>query len=94
MGRYYKGKRSMGEIKLKSGDFYGIGELITRHYAHDRGGSHAGRYRVPLLIHAEGEPEIVSGMDSLLHSRSNTKIIWAHNCGRSSVENAEELFNV
>jgi hypothetical protein len=94
------------ETKLKSGDFYGIGELIIRHYAYSRGDGQggsdvdipvdtplmrhladlAGRYRVPLLIHAEGEPEVVSGMDTLLSYNQNMKVIWAHNCGRSSVE--------
>lgn len=94
------------ETKLKSEDFYGIGELIICHYAYDRGdgqggGEHdipvdtplmrhladlAGRYRGPLLIHAEGEPEVVSGMDSLLNYNPKTRVIWAHNCGRSSVE--------
>lgn len=94
------------ESKLKSGNFYGIGELIIRHYPYDRGDGQgggendipvdtplmrhladlAGRYRVPLLIHAEGEPEVVSGMDSLLNYNPKARVIWAHNCGRSSAE--------
>jgi len=95
------------EAKLKSREFFGIGELIIWHYAYEMlqvgqggGGVYipvdtllmrrladlAAKYRVPLTIHAEGEPEVVSGMDSLLSYNQNTKVIWAHNCGRSSVE--------
>jgi Tat protein secretion system quality control protein TatD with DNase activity len=92
------------ETELRTQQFYGIGELIIRHYAFGgpRGGRErdipvntplmgrfaelAGRYEVPLLIHAEGEPDVVTGMKQLLEKNPKTRIIWAHNCGRSSPE--------
>jgi Tat protein secretion system quality control protein TatD with DNase activity len=93
------------ETKLRTRQFYGIGELIIRHYPFEdkaQGGRErdipvntplmrrfadlAARHDVPLLIHAEGEPEIVSGMKELLENNPKTRVIWAHNCGRSSPE--------
>lgn len=44
------------------------------------------KFRVPLLLHAEGEPEVVAGMKSLLEYNPKAKVIWAHSCGRSSAE--------
>jgi predicted TIM-barrel fold metal-dependent hydrolase len=92
------------EAELQTRAFYGIGELIIRHYAFQ--GEHGGRerripvntplmrrlaklaerYDIPLLIHAEGEPDVVAGMQELLERNPNTRIIWAHSCGRSSSE--------
>jgi hypothetical protein len=92
------------EAELQSRQFYGIGELIIRHYPFQ--GEHSGqernipvntplmqrlaqlaqRYDVPLLIHAEGEPDVVAGMQELLARNPKTRIIWAHSCGRSSAE--------
>jgi Tat protein secretion system quality control protein TatD with DNase activity len=92
------------ETELRTQEFYGIGELIIRHYAFggSRGGRErdipvntplmgrfaelAARYEVPLLIHAEGEPDVVAGMKQILEKNPKTRIIWAHNCGRSSPE--------
>lgn len=93
------------EQKLRSAEFYGLGEFIIRHYdyeAHGQGGGEvdipvdtplmrrfavlAEKFRVPLLLHAEGEPEVVNGMRSLLEYNPKAKVIWAHNCGRSSTE--------
>jgi len=96
---------SEAEHKLRSGEYYGLGEFIIRHYdyqAHGQGGGEvdipvdtplmrrfvllAEKFRVPLLLHAEGEPEVVNGMKSLLEYKPEAKVIWAHNCGRSSAE--------
>lgn len=44
----------------------------------------ADKFRVPLLIHMEGEPEAIPGMRSLLKRHPKANIIWAHSCGRSS----------
>jgi predicted TIM-barrel fold metal-dependent hydrolase len=92
------------ETELRTQQFYGIGELIIRHYAFEgrqrgierdipvntplmgRFADLAARYEVPLLIHAEGEPEVVAGMKQILEKYPKTRIIWAHNCGRSSPE--------
>ncbi len=96
------------EGKLRVGGFFGLGEILLRHYNYSipewgiQGGVNdevdippnsplmsriaelATRYRVPLLIHAEGEPLVVEAMDHFLMSYPNTRVIWAHNCGRSS----------
>ncbi len=39
---------------------------------------------VPLLIHAEAEPQNVDQMRSLLDAAPDTTVIWAHNCGRAN----------
>lgn len=44
----------------------------------------ADKFRVPLLIHMEGEPEAIPGMRSLLKRHPKANIVWAHSCGRSS----------
>jgi predicted TIM-barrel fold metal-dependent hydrolase len=101
--------------ELQTRQFFGIGELIIRHYAfegpHGGRGSHGGkerdipinaplmrqfaelaaRYDVPLLIHAEGEPDVVAGMRQVLAQNPKTRIIWAHNCGRSSSETLRSM---
>jgi len=98
------------EAELRTRQFFGIGELIVRHYAFteplggrgSRGGKErdipidtplmgqfaelAARHHVPLLIHAEGEPDIVAGMRQVLARNPRTRVIWAHSCGRSSSE--------
>jgi hypothetical protein len=89
--------------KLESGEFFGLGEFIVRHYADTSGRAFGGevrhsvdtwlmgelagladKFRVPLLIHMEGEPEAIPGMRSLLKRHPKANIIWAHSCGRSS----------
>ena len=44
----------------------------------------ATRFEVPMIIHAEGEPKVVAGMERLVKSYPNGTFIWAHNCGRQS----------
>jgi predicted TIM-barrel fold metal-dependent hydrolase len=51
----------------------------------------ATRYQVPMLIHAEGEPHVVAGMERVLKSYPNATVIWAHNCGRQSAEAIRRL---
>jgi predicted TIM-barrel fold metal-dependent hydrolase len=46
----------------------------------------ATRFAVPMLIHAEGEPKVVAGMERVLKSYPDATVIWAHNCGRQSAE--------
>ncbi len=53
----------------------------------------ATRYRVPMLIHAEGEPKVVAGMETVLTSYPRAALIWAHNCGRQSAEAIRWLLN-
>jgi hypothetical protein len=53
----------------------------------------ATRYQVPMLIHAEGEPKVVAGMETVLKSYPTATLIWAHNCGRQSAEAIRRLLN-
>ncbi|HWU38688.1 MAG TPA: amidohydrolase family protein, partial [Candidatus Acidoferrum sp.] len=91
--------------KLRSGEFFGLGEFILVHHAYEiantteTGGEVkipvdcrgleaiaklAARYGVPVLFHAEGEPQVVREAIRLFESAPDTQFIWAHNCGRSS----------
>jgi len=99
------------EDKLKTGKFFGLGEMIVRHYAYKTGRGDvapeidiqadsplmhrfaqlAAQYRVPMLIHAEGEPLVVSAMERLLAAHADARVIWAHNCGRQSAEQIRRL---
>ena len=42
------------------------------------------RYRVPVLFHAEAEPEVITQVHRLFKAAPDTRFIWAHNCGRGS----------
>ncbi len=42
----------------------------------------AARYEVPVVIHAEAEPQTAAQMRRLLERSPRTRIVWAHNCGR------------
>ena len=44
------------------------------------------RYSVPVLFHAEAEPDNVAQAEQLVASNRNTRFIWAHNCGRASAQ--------
>ena len=49
------------------------------------------KYRVPVLIHLEAEPDNVREMAQLLEIERRTKFIWAHNCGRSSAQQIRDF---
>jgi len=51
----------------------------------------AAHYNVPVVIHAEAEPQTAEQMRKLLDRSPNTKIIWAHNCGRGPSEQTAEF---
>ncbi len=53
----------------------------------------AARYQVPVLFHAEAEPEVVKEVVRLFKSAPETKFIWAHNCGRSSADQIGKFLN-
>ena len=42
------------------------------------------KYRAPMVIHAEAEPQVAEGMQHLLEAHPDAVVVWAHNCGRSS----------
>jgi Tat protein secretion system quality control protein TatD with DNase activity len=53
----------------------------------------ATRFQVPMIIHAEGEPKVVAGMERVLQSYPKAAVIWAHNCGRQSAEAIKRLLS-
>jgi hypothetical protein len=91
------------EQKLASGKFYGIGELIVRHFAYSKGrhaeqdnpiystftrrlSDIAKRFDVPIVVHMEGEPNLVADFGRLVDEYGSVRYIWVHNCGRSRAE--------
>src|SRR6266849_4013906 len=97
------------ENKLKGGGFFGIGEIIVRHYDYRvingpgeldnppdspgmlRLSELATQYKVPMIIHAEGEPVAVAKMEHLMTAYPDARIIWAHYCGRQSAARIRTL---
>lgn len=88
------------EAKLASGRFWGIGEVIVKHFAYSSGrhaelenpiysqfmqrlSQIAARFDVPIVLHMEGAPHLVSDFARLLGENSRVRYVWAHNCGRS-----------
>lgn len=51
----------------------------------------AARFDVPVVIHAEAEPQTCEQMRWLLNRSPNTKIIWEHNCGRGPAAQIAEF---
>ena len=43
----------------------------------------AARFEVPMVIHMEGYPALVEDLSRLLAQYPDTRLVWAHNCGRS-----------
>ncbi len=46
---------------------------------------------LPLLIHAEAEPDMSQQMQQMLQRWPKTKVIWAHNCGRAPAPQVAEF---
>ena len=46
---------------------------------------------LPLLIHAEAEPDMSQQMRRMLRKWPKTKVIWAHNCGRAPASQVAEF---
>jgi hypothetical protein len=88
------------ETKLKTGEFFGLGEFILVHHAYEitntaeTGGEVripadsrdlkgvaklAARYQVPVLFHAEAEPQVLKEVVRLIEGAQDTRFIWAHN---------------
>lgn len=42
------------------------------------------KYRAPMVVHAEAEPDVADNMRKLLDAHPEAVVVWAHNCGRSS----------
>jgi hypothetical protein len=102
------------EAKLRSGEYFGIGEFMFRFYPYrtslgnvavsdmrfppdsplmHRFAELAAKYRVPVVMHCEAEPEFSEQMTRLVGAHPDATFIWAHNCGRSSAEQIIDLFN-
>lgn len=50
----------------------------------------AARYRVPMVLHCEAEPEAAAAMLRLVEGHPDATIVWAHNCGRASAVQIRE----
>lgn len=102
------------EWKLRSGEFFGMGEFMLRFYPYTtslgvvaisdmdypadsplmlRFAELAVEYRVPMVIHCEAEPGAAAAMVRLMERYPDAKIVWAHNCGRSSVQQIRALMS-
>jgi predicted TIM-barrel fold metal-dependent hydrolase len=46
----------------------------------------AAKHQVPLVLHAEAEPEPTRQMEALIAAEPKARFIWAHNCGRASAQ--------
>lgn len=100
------------EEKLKSGQYFGLGEFILYHHAYDlsswgelgnevrlpvdsylmsRIAELGAKYGVPVLFHAEAEPDIVPQVETVLRANPRTSFIWAHNCGRGRASQTSAL---
>ena len=51
------------------------------------------RYRAPMVIHAEAEPTVKEEMIRLFEAHGDAIFVWAHNCGRSSSKDIDDLFS-
>jgi hypothetical protein len=91
---------SEAEAKLATGRFWGIGEVIVKHFAYSSGrhaeqenpvfspfmqrlSGLATRFDVPIVLHMEGAPGLVTDFARLLRENPRVRYVWAHNCGRS-----------
>lgn len=102
------------EWKLRSGEFFGMGEFMLRFYPYTttlgnvaasdmdypadsplmlRFAELATKYHAPMVIHCEAEPAAAVAMIRLIERYPDAKIIWAHNCGRSSAEQITALLS-
>jgi Tat protein secretion system quality control protein TatD with DNase activity len=88
------------EAKLATGRFWGIGEVIVKHFAYSSGrhaeqenpiyspfmqrlSRLAARFDMPIVLHMEGAPRLVTDFERLLRENVGVRYVWAHNCGRS-----------
>jgi predicted TIM-barrel fold metal-dependent hydrolase len=49
------------------------------------------KYDVPVLFHAEAEPNVVPQVEAVLKANPRTSFIWAHNCGRGKASQTSSL---
>jgi len=51
------------------------------------------RYKAPMVIHCEAEPKPKEEMIRLFEAHGDAIFVWAHNCGRSSSKDIDDMFN-
>lgn len=51
----------------------------------------AAKHDVPIVVHMEGEPQLVRDFQRLLSENRGTRYVWAHNCGRSHANASREM---
>jgi len=88
----------LGEFILRHYDYSNFGtqggndvDLPVNSYLMHRIAGVGVTYSVPVLIHLEAEPDKVTAMAQLLDTQRGTKLVWAHNCGRSSAQQIREF---
>lgn len=84
MLRFYPYMTELGIVAVSDMDFPADSALM-RQFA-----GLSARYRVPMVIHCEAEPEAAAGMVRLIELHPEAIIVWAHNCGRSSAAQIRE----
>lgn len=78
MLRFYPYSTSLGNVAVSDMDHPADSSLMQLF------ASLSAKYRVPMVIHCEAEPEAAAAMVSLIERNPEATIVWAHNCGRSS----------
>ncbi len=94
--------------KLRSGIYYGVGELIVIHWSYGGGKCSelqqainsrlvleilevTKRFNKPLVIHMEADPSATDELKKVFTKKPDSKIVWAHNCGRANPQIIREL---
>jgi len=92
------GFRGLGEFILKHYAYSNFGsqgggdvDLPVDSYLMHRIAAIGVKYRVPVLLHLEAEPDQAAALSRVLTAQPATRFIWAHNCGRSSARQIREF---
>jgi len=85
MLRFYPYTTQLGVVAVSDMDFPADSSLM-RYFA-----DLSARYRAPMVIHCEAEPEAAEAMERLVERHPAAVVVWAHNCGRSSAPRIREM---
>jgi len=80
MLRFYPYRTQLGIVANSDMDYPPFSDVM-RKFA-----DLSAKYRAPMIVHAEAEPEVADEMRKLLEAHPEAILVWAHNCGRSSAE--------
>jgi predicted TIM-barrel fold metal-dependent hydrolase len=85
MLRFYPYKTSLGIIAPTDMNYPPFSDAMRKF------SDLSAKYRVPMIIHAEAEPEVSEAMQKLFDAHPQAIFVWAHNCGRSSAKSIESM---